>query len=237
MLRPALLLLLLAASGARSQPLAERVVGDWANADTVAYPTYTEDGTEIVDANGDAAFHILYMHLSLTDSTYTSTTVFSDNGEVRGSESTWAYSVRDGQVVSANDPPIGVRVDGDSLILSRDDSLGVPQPYVYVRTAPLRPPEALLGDWISEPLTDNAGVVFDLPFRFHADGTMLVGASEEPLAYRAIGPYLLMYDTEYAMPDRGVVTQLFRVAKLDEQGDRITLTGLDEDTLVLHRRQ
>lgn len=231
------LILFLLASGARGQtaPLAERVVGDWANADSVAYPTLAEDGTEITDASGEATFATVYMHLALTDSLYTATTLYWDYGELRGSETTWPYQLRDGQIHFDPNESIDVRVVGDSLILSRADSLGVSEPYVYRRTAPLAP-EAVLGDWITGALTDNAGVVFDLPFRFAADGTVAVGYSD-PVPYRVLGGHLLLYESEYTDPGSGATTLVFRASVIEAGAKRIVIREPNGETLVLYRRR
>lgn len=226
---------LLAASGARSQTLAERIVGNWADADSVAQTVYDENGDEIIGEDGSPAFVRLILHLSVTDSSVTSTSVSRNEGDLRGWESTSAYTLRGDTLYSDGETPVRIEVHNDSLVFSRTDSLGVRTDYAYARAVPLRPPEALLGDWISAPLTDDAGVIFDLPFRFRADGTFLSGASE-PLAYRVLGPYLLTYDTTLGAPNIGAPITAFNVATLDLRDDRVILQASDDETFVLHRR-
>ncbi|MEL6616284.1 MAG: hypothetical protein AAFQ43_11130, partial [Bacteroidota bacterium] len=195
------LALLLAASGARAQDLAAQIVGEWANADSIAYPLVL-NGEEVGALDG--RFATLYLHVSVTDSTYTLTSVVRDDGDLLGYETARPYVIHGDSIAvrgSSAGGPVPVKVRGDTLALMPPGEASL----VYTRAGPLAPPEALVGDWISETLTDDAGVVFDLAFRFRADGTMQVGASDEPLAYRVLGSYLLIEDTTFEDPSSGAV--------------------------------
>ncbi|OZC04459.1 hypothetical protein [Rubricoccus marinus] len=230
--------LLLTTSGVRGQnvSLAEQIVGDWASADSVAHTVYDEHGQQIVAEDGGPAFATLYLHFAITDSTITTTALNWNKGDLQGSESTVPYQLRGDSLATEDGVSVHIDVLNDSLVIGQTDPLGVRTGSVYARAAALDPPEALLGDWITVEMTDNAGVVFDLPFRFRADGTVLVGYGD-PLAYRVLGPYLLVYETEFEDPASGSVTTLFRVSRLDlhDASAKIQTPGGGE-TLVLYRR-
>ena len=224
---------LLLASGARSQTLGERIIGDWVSADSIGHVVPDENGVAMVDENGDTPFWTLYEHISFTDSTHTSTSVSRAEGTLQGAESAGRYEVRDSAIVMGNGQTIAFDVRGDSLIISQESEAGERDPRVYLRAAPLRTPEALLGDWISGPMTDNAGVVFDLAFRFRADGTFLAGAADEPSAFRLLGPYVMIEDVRYADPQIGVDILLFNVSHSPATGAALSETDPKQVTLRL----
>ena len=213
-------------------PLAQRIAGEWATADSVAYALVV-DGVEVGEIDGRNA--VLYRHLSLSDSTYTFTSVNRDNGALTGVEVTWRYRLEEGALTLEGKEPVPVEVRGDTLVLRPPGE----DPYTYTRAAPLAPPEALLGDWITEPIADGAGVAVEVPFRFREDGTAWAGPSDEPLAYRVLGPYLLLEETTFEVQGGETVVTTFQVVQLPESGlagESIVVLSSEDGAITLYRR-
>ncbi|MEM0961028.1 MAG: hypothetical protein AAGK21_00645 [Bacteroidota bacterium] len=250
MTRTLLALLALAASGCASAPPAgpasPDIRGEWTSVDTTTQ-TFTMGDGEVV------GFRTLLMHLSISDSTWTETSVV-DSGEhasgpagYNGGQVTYAYRVVGDSIVFV-DPPLELTagtasVRGDTLTVAVDVSQGEVSHYreVYrqrfVRSEPLRIPPEILGFWGGLSKPDAAGVPAGIAFQFNADGTLDNGWGERDGSFVVVGPYLILksgYSSNVARMELDPAVEV-------EPGVTVPILRLyeragDDEPLLLYRR-
>ncbi|MEM6286439.1 MAG: hypothetical protein AAF845_04730 [Bacteroidota bacterium] len=227
------------ASGPRSLPEAEPVpgpteagsiLGEWASVDTLSQTFEVGDG-EVIESQ------TLFVHLSISDSTWTETIVSSGSHGLgatpyTGRQATLAYRVSGDSVTVDYAPPVAP-VRGTAIV--REDTLTVEVRLErgetirqrFVQSEPLRVPPALLGFWVGLSEPDAAGVPAELGFRFHADGTFENGWGEPEGTFVVAGPYLLMRNARGSGALSGETGDAETDALLASLFDRVAEMDLD----------
>jgi len=216
----ALLALLLVAAPDTTLP--DATLGSWVNPDTVAIEMPIEEGGEpvlVLDPYGEPLQAFLYQHLQITESTFTTLSVFKDHGDMIGVEWAASYTAQDNVIDLANSPSVRVRVEGDSLTLDRPDMPDGPV-YPYAREVPESGPHPLIGRWAGD-VVDGAGVPVGVSIEILPNGTFVSPSGDAPVAYRIAGSYLLI-ERDAAIDETGT-SLVFDVSRYELVGNQLTL--------------
>ncbi|GAB5534831.1 MAG: hypothetical protein Rubg2KO_10800 [Rubricoccaceae bacterium] len=229
------LLLALLLTAPADTTLPDAALGAWVNPDTVAIEMPIEEGGEpvlVLDPYGEPLQAFLYQSLDITDSTFTTRSVFKDHGDVIAVEWSATYTARGNVIELARSPPVRVDVEADSLVLSRPDQPEAPT-YRYAREVLASGPHALVGRWAGDVM-DGAGVPVGVSIEILPDGTFVSPSGEGPVSYRIAGSYLLIESGTTA--DATGTTLIFDVSRYELADNQLTLDIAGSQPLRLVRQ-